>query len=401
MFRASSQQAEAMAAKSGTFAALLARAGLTGPLTILEGNGGYKEVVAGALDENVLRKRPDEFLLLTSCVKLWPCVFVAQAPIAAALNLRRQRKVSPGEIKNIVIYLSAFSYEQQKKFLAAGLSSRESADHSAPYCVARALLDGEVRLEHFDEKSFSEPRAVALFEKVSLARADTLPDKASVRLEVQLYDGGTLYEEVLYPPGHTENPVGEIEIVEKFRALSENVLGAENTKKISDIVLHMETAPNAAALLDRTVRDSREGPKPGSGAVFGKLSELLFVDAIRAYLETQSAQNGWTAGLKDRTVSRALALIHRNPDAEWTLESLARAVGVSRTALADHFTRSTGAAPMQYLSQWRLRLAAAGPLRRRREGKSVLYRIVDPRLELLCDTVCASIRERTESGSAA
>jgi len=117
-------------------------------------------------------------------------------------------------------------------------------------------------------------------------------------------------------------------------------------------------ASNAAALLERTVRDSREEPKLGSGAVFGKLSELLFVDAIRAYLETQPGQNGWTAGLKDATVSRALALIHRNPDEEWTLESLARAVGVSRTALADHFVRCTGAAPMQYLSQWRLRLAA-------------------------------------------
>ena len=117
-------------------------------------------------------------------------------------------------------------------------------------------------------------------------------------------------------------------------------------------------ASNAAALLERTVRGSREEPKPGSSAVFGKLSELLFVDAIRAYLETQPAQNGWTAGLKDSTASRALALIHRNPDTEWTLESLARAVGVSRTALADHFVRSAGVAPMQYLSQWRLRLAA-------------------------------------------
>ena len=117
-------------------------------------------------------------------------------------------------------------------------------------------------------------------------------------------------------------------------------------------------ASNAAALLERTVRDSREGPKPGSGAVFGKLSELLFVDAIRAYLETRSGQQDWTAGLKDSTTSRALALIHQKPEASWTLESLAGAVGVSRTALADHFTRCTGCAPMQYLAQWRLRLAA-------------------------------------------
>ncbi len=242
--------AEAMAAKTGTFAALLARAGMTGSLSIFEGNGGYREVVTGVLDEDVLRRPPEEFLLLTSCVKLWPCVFVAQAPIAAALKLRRRRNLSPERIKNIVIHLNSFSYEQQKKFLAAGLSTRESADHSVPYCVARALLDGEVRIEHFDEKSFSEPRAVALFNKVSLARAETFPDKVSARVEVQLSDGGILSEEVLYPPGHTENPVGETEIVEKFRALSENVLRAEKTKKVCDIVLHMETAPNVSPLLE-------------------------------------------------------------------------------------------------------------------------------------------------------
>jgi AraC-like DNA-binding protein len=114
----------------------------------------------------------------------------------------------------------------------------------------------------------------------------------------------------------------------------------------------------AASLLEHGIRPSSKEPKPGAGAVLGKLSELLFVDAVRSYLDTLSEREGWPAGLRDRTASQALALIHRNPDAEWTLESLARAAGVSRTALADHFTRCTGAAPMQYLSQWRLRLAA-------------------------------------------
>jgi len=242
--------AEAMAAKSGTFAALLARAGMTGPLTIFEGSGGYAEVVVGALDGAVLRKPPEEFLLLTSCVKLWPCVFVAQAPIAAALKLRRQSKLSPEKIEAIVIHLSEFSYTQQQKFLQAGLSTRESADHSAPYCVARALLDGEVRLEDFEEKRFMDPRAQALFNKVSLARGAGFPDKVSARIEVRLRDGDTLCEEVLYPPGHTENPVGETEVVEKFRALSEKVLGPEKTDRVCETILHMETAPNGAALLD-------------------------------------------------------------------------------------------------------------------------------------------------------
>jgi 2-methylcitrate dehydratase PrpD len=94
-----------------------------------------------------------------------------------------------------------------------------------------------------------DPRAQALFNKISLARAAGFPDKVSARVEVRLSDGGTLCEEILYPPGHTANPVGESEVVEKFRALSEEVLGTKKTNEVCDIVLHMETAPNLAALL--------------------------------------------------------------------------------------------------------------------------------------------------------
>ena len=242
--------AEAMATKTGTFAALLARAGMTGPLAILEGNGGYAEVVVGALDAAVLRQKPEEFLLLTSCVKMWPCVFVAQAPIAAALKLRRQNRFSPDQIVKITIHLSEFSYEQQNKFLQAGLSTRESADHSAPYCVTRALLDGEIKLEDFEENRFKQPEAQELFKKVSLARTADLPNKVSARVEVRLSDGGTLTEEVLYPPGHTENPAGEREVADKFRSLSEKVLGAEKTDRVCDIVLHMEKVPNLAGLIE-------------------------------------------------------------------------------------------------------------------------------------------------------
>jgi len=117
-------------------------------------------------------------------------------------------------------------------------------------------------------------------------------------------------------------------------------------------------ADGAVALLPKSVRPSGNGPRPGAGAVLGKLCELLFVDAIRAYLESAPDLEGWLAGLKDRYVGEALALIYGRPERSWTLESLAKAVGVSRTALADHFVRCTGLAPMQYLSQWRLQLAA-------------------------------------------
>jgi len=124
-------------------------------------------------------------------------------------------------------------------------------------------------------------------------------------------------------------------------------------------IMHCKVgADSGAALLSRSVRPSRAAAELGLGAVLGKLSELLFVDAIRAYIELLPQQEGWLTGLKDRYVSRGLALMYGRPGDHWTVESLARSVGISRTALADHFARCTGMAPMQYLAQWRLRLAA-------------------------------------------
>jgi AraC-like DNA-binding protein len=115
---------------------------------------------------------------------------------------------------------------------------------------------------------------------------------------------------------------------------------------------------SAAALLPRSVRPSNAAATLGFGAVLGKLSELLFVDAIRAHVESLPERQGWLTGLKDRYVSHGLALMYAHPGANWSLETLASAVGISRTAFADHFVQCTGMSPIQYLTQWRLRVAA-------------------------------------------
>jgi len=100
-------------------------------------------------------------------------------------------------------------------------------------------------------------------------------------------------------------------------------------------------------------------PRPGGSTVLAKLSELLFVEAIRHYVETlPSEQTGWFAGLRDRFVGRALALLHQDPSYAWTVDELAKQVGLSRSALADRFGELLGQPPMQYLTQWRLSSAA-------------------------------------------
>lgn len=98
---------------------------------------------------------------------------------------------------------------------------------------------------------------------------------------------------------------------------------------------------------------------PGASSSLARLAELLFAEAVREYVRMlPEGQTGWLAGLRDPFVGRALALIHDRPTHPWTLHELAREVGLSRSALADRFTRRIGVPPMRYLSRRRLLMAA-------------------------------------------
>jgi AraC-like DNA-binding protein len=97
----------------------------------------------------------------------------------------------------------------------------------------------------------------------------------------------------------------------------------------------------------------------GADSMRAKLAELMFVEAIRRYVQELPAENhGWLAGLRDAQVGRALSLLHGQPKRSWSLDSLAREAGLSRSVLAERFTALVGEPPIQYLTRWRLAQAA-------------------------------------------
>ncbi len=99
--------------------------------------------------------------------------------------------------------------------------------------------------------------------------------------------------------------------------------------------------------------------RPGSDMVLAKLSELLFLEAVRACIAALPAdRTGWLAGLRDPHVGRALALLHERVGHPWTVDELARAIGASRSVLGERFAALLGEPPMRYLTRWRLQLAA-------------------------------------------
>jgi AraC-like DNA-binding protein len=129
-------------------------------------------------------------------------------------------------------------------------------------------------------------------------------------------------------------------------------------------VIHLSAAgPHATTgwlgtLLNIAVNESGRA-RPGGENVLARLSELMFVETIRRYIETlPPAQTGWLAGLRDPVVGQALAALHGEASEPWTVERLARVVGLSRSVLAERFAEMVGQPPMQYLALWRMQLAS-------------------------------------------
>ncbi|HWP57936.1 MAG TPA: MmgE/PrpD family protein [Candidatus Acidoferrales bacterium] len=240
--------AEAMSAKMGTYAALLAEAGVTGPLGVIDSDYGFAKQVARRFSPAPLRRRDGKYHIARSCMKMWPCLFVAQAPIAAALELYG-RGVRAPEIAAVRIALSDFAYKQQKRFQKTGVATREDADHSVPYCVARVFLDGRVWLPEFEEHKLAEPAVVSLMKKISFRRDLKLPERMGAVVEVELRDGRRLRARMPYGPGHTKNPVGETEVARKFYALAGEVLGEEKARRAAELILHAEELPGVSPLM--------------------------------------------------------------------------------------------------------------------------------------------------------
>ena len=128
-------------------------------------------------------------------------------------------------------------------------------------------------------------------------------------------------------------------------------------------LVHLRPAQTPAAeWLEATLRflawETREA-KPGTETIVSRLTDVIFVQVLRAWIESlPEGRGGWMGALRDRQIGAALAHVHRSPERDWTNASLAEAVGMSRSRFAARFTALVGEPPLTYLSRWRLETAA-------------------------------------------
>ncbi|MEO8448432.1 MAG: AraC family transcriptional regulator [Gemmatimonadota bacterium] len=124
-------------------------------------------------------------------------------------------------------------------------------------------------------------------------------------------------------------------------------------------LMHMRGMSSAWGSFPRQVTEESRLGRAGADCVLTRLAELMLIEVVRRYLdELPPGQTGWLAGLRDEVVGRVLTLLHGRPNHPWTLAELAREVSASRSNLARRFAELVGQPPMQYLTQWRMQVAA-------------------------------------------
>jgi len=245
----------ANAARNGVFAAVLASEGMTGPAPIFEGDLGFFKLVSKqAFDLPTLGNAKTPYMINQTYIKFWPAEYHSQSAIDAALQLRTQIKDVQRDVKSIDIHTFEASYNIIGKYPEAWAPrTRETADHSLPYCTAVALLDGDVTTRQFDPERFTSQDIVSLTAKVKVHLDDSLttryPRGIPNRIVVTLQDGKQLTKEVEFPRGHAHNPMTDHEVEDKFRRMVEPRLGKAKADRILQTCWNLENLANPADLV--------------------------------------------------------------------------------------------------------------------------------------------------------
>ncbi len=240
------------AARQGVFAARLAKEGLTGPNEIFEGPKGLFNMVTGPF-ELAWARDADDWMINRTYIKFWPAEYHSQSAIQAAIELRPEvgsldnvRKI---RIESFEAAVSIIGSEPEKW----RPTSRETADHSMPFCVVMALRDGTITRETFSEQNVTNPQVHALLDKVEIVETDECnagyPAGIPNKLIIETTDGRRLEKRVDYPRGHAGNPMTDDEVIAKFRGLAEGVIDTATADRIVEQVFKLETLEDITPIL--------------------------------------------------------------------------------------------------------------------------------------------------------
>jgi 2-methylcitrate dehydratase len=244
------------AARNAVFAARLAQAGMTGPSPIFEGEMGFFKQVSGPfeMDPESFGGGKGSFKIEQTYIKYYPAEYHSQTAVWAALSLRSKVKdVNDVETVEIASHEAGYSIlgKDPEKWRP---KTKETADHSLPYIVGMALLEGRIDNTTYSIRKITDKKNLDFLDRITVREDPRLTalyphDGMGNRVTVRLKSGGELSEEVLIPRGHPRNPMTDEEVEAKFRRLTRKKLEKKAGDRLLEVLWNLETVEDIAGLM--------------------------------------------------------------------------------------------------------------------------------------------------------
>ena len=258
------------AGRMGAESALLARDGFSGPEHIIDGKEGlfavfkhvqYRGEPATFDGEGLVKDLPNSpkshYRILDCGMKSFPIEALSHAPLTAMMKTVRENKIKAGDVKEIkveVIARAADILGDPNKYRP---DSKETADHSLPYCMAVGLVDGMVTPLQFKEERVLDKSLIPIMDKVKVIANDEFealfPKFQPSRVIITTNDGKQHSTRVDVPKGDPRDPMTEEEIAVKFNALGRDVIGDDQRKRLQQCIMKIDSAKNVDELLELTI----------------------------------------------------------------------------------------------------------------------------------------------------
>lgn len=243
-----------MATEAGVFAALIAQKGYKGTTPIFEGREGLFEAIGDKWKPEVLTENLGEtFKILDCSIKPFPCEALTHAPISAVLDLVIENNLQAENIELIEIYTLKRAAEilaDEKKYI---IDSRETADHSLPYCIAAAVVNRELNPRQFSPESLKDVRILSTVPKVKAVLEpsfeERFPAEQPCRVVITLKNGEKLTKERAYPKGDPRDQLSTAELKQKFEVLAEGILDKSQCEAVYEAVYNVEKIEDIGDLM--------------------------------------------------------------------------------------------------------------------------------------------------------
>jgi 2-methylcitrate dehydratase len=244
-----------MGTESGVLAALLAGEGYTGPEHIIDGKEGLVHVFGPEWKLNLLTEGLGESWRITQCgMKFFPTEALTHAPISATLDLIKEHDLKPEQIAKVHIRSLARAADILADPSKYDPRSKETADHSLPYCIAAAIVDRQVTPAQFTPEKINDPQVRAQLRKVEVVAAPEIervfPALQRVAVTITTTDGKAFSKQLDYPKGDPRNPLSDLEVEEKFAALADGVIGKPRQQRVRDAIWNLEKSGSVAQLME-------------------------------------------------------------------------------------------------------------------------------------------------------